>query len=147
MAVRMPGRILDKRESPVLREYCIPFMTLVLFALSYGTLAHAAGREGAPKLSPHAKLKSPGPADVRWTRGFWAQRFELCPTVTIPAIRRALQNPKNAAVLRNSRSSAAAISLVRPGGASNRTPRLYSSSIFRVSPGAGLCGGHIRLDE
>ena len=90
----------------MLREYWIPFMTLVLFALSYGTLAHAARREGAPKLSPHAKLESPGPADVRWTRGFWAERFELCRTVTIPAVRQALQNPANAAVLQNLRVAA-----------------------------------------
>jgi DUF1680 family protein len=34
--------------------------------------------------SPHAKLTSVGMADVRWTKGFWAERFKVCKDSMVP---------------------------------------------------------------
>ena len=34
--------------------------------------------------SPHSKLRSVDLSDVRWTDGFWPQKFDLVRTVTIP---------------------------------------------------------------
>jgi len=34
--------------------------------------------------SPHAKLNSVGMSDVQWTKGFWAERFEVCKDSMVP---------------------------------------------------------------
>ncbi len=34
--------------------------------------------------SPHAKLTSIGMSDVQWTKGFWAERFEVCKDSMVP---------------------------------------------------------------
>jgi DUF1680 family protein len=34
--------------------------------------------------SPHAKLTSIGLTDVQWTKGFWAERFEICKDSMVP---------------------------------------------------------------
>ena len=34
--------------------------------------------------SPHAKLTSVGMSDVQWTKGFWADRFEVCRDSMVP---------------------------------------------------------------
>ena len=51
--------------------------------------------------SPHAKLRSLPVEAVRWTEGFWAERFERCRTVTLPAMEKALHHPTNSACLDN----------------------------------------------
>ena len=43
--------------------------------------------------SPHVKLRSVGIGDVRWTRGFWAERFDLCHKVMIPNMWQLLKDP------------------------------------------------------
>jgi len=43
--------------------------------------------------SPHIKLRSVGIDDVQWTRGFWAERFDLCHKVMIPNMWRLLEDP------------------------------------------------------
>src|SRR5690606_31456068 len=35
---------------------------------------------------PHAVVESVGLAEVRWTHGFWADRFEVCRTRSLPAM-------------------------------------------------------------
>ncbi|MHC4681604.1 MAG: hypothetical protein ACYTEK_23265 [Planctomycetota bacterium] len=37
--------------------------------------------------SPHVKLRSVDIDDVKWTEGFWAERFELCHEVMVPVQR------------------------------------------------------------
>ncbi|MFC1712180.1 glycoside hydrolase family 127 protein [Candidatus Poribacteria bacterium] len=49
----------------------------------------------------YCKLKSVDLDAVRWTEGFWAERFELCKDATIPSIKEALDISENSAVLRN----------------------------------------------
>ncbi len=34
--------------------------------------------------SPHAKLSSIGMTDVQWTKGFWAERFQICKDSMVP---------------------------------------------------------------
>lgn len=60
---------------------------LCLFASAFITSASAteAGLVDT-SASPHAKVRSVGLKEVRWTRGFWAQRFESCRDQTIPSM-------------------------------------------------------------
>ena len=34
--------------------------------------------------SPYAKLNSVGMSDVQWTKGFWAERFDVCKNTMVP---------------------------------------------------------------
>ena len=51
--------------------------------------------------SPHVTMRSVGMTDVRWTAGFWADRFELCRKVVAPGLWEDLQLPNNGASYRN----------------------------------------------
>ncbi len=51
--------------------------------------------------SPHARLRPVATHDVTWTKGFWAEKFALCKEVTIPSMRRALDDPQNTAAWNN----------------------------------------------
>ena len=51
--------------------------------------------------SPHAKLKSLDLRSVRWTRGFWADRFRQCVEVTIPHLYDRLADPETGHALTN----------------------------------------------
>ena len=43
--------------------------------------------------SPHAKLSLVGMADVRWTEGFWADRWTCCRDVMVPNLWRLISDP------------------------------------------------------
>lgn len=79
----------------------------VATALGYSRIAGAnnQGRTGSgysgDRQSPHAKLRSLRMNEVRWRRGFWAQRFETDQTAILPTIWRALNDPKNGESYRN----------------------------------------------
>ncbi len=66
----------------------------------------ADGDAGNPLPSPHARLKGVDPTDVRWTEGFWADRFALCRDAILPELQRALHDPDNGAILGNFRIAA-----------------------------------------
>jgi DUF1680 family protein len=51
--------------------------------------------------SPHVKFRNLDLDAVRWNEGFWAERFELCRKVTIPAMLAVLQKPDNSATFQN----------------------------------------------
>lgn len=51
--------------------------------------------------SGHRRLKPLLPGTVRWTRGFWAKRFEQNHRVTLPSMRRAMEDPQNGADFTN----------------------------------------------
>ena len=55
-----------------------PLSGIILVSL----LLPAVRLSAAPSTLPHAL----GPAETRWTAGFWADRFEICRTNTIPAL-------------------------------------------------------------
>lgn len=51
--------------------------------------------------SPHVKFRNLDMDAVRWTEGFWAERFELCRKVTIPALLGVIEKPDNSANFHN----------------------------------------------
>jgi uncharacterized protein len=51
--------------------------------------------------SPHVKFQNLDLDAVRWTGGFWSQRFELCREVTIPTMLQVMQKPDNSANFQN----------------------------------------------
>jgi len=51
--------------------------------------------------SPYYKLENVDPSSVRWTTGFWAEKFDLCQKTIIPNMRRAMDIPENGAVFKN----------------------------------------------
>ena len=44
--------------------------------------------------SPHAKLRSVDIGDVRWTEGFWAEKFDVCYKSMVPNMWRLLEDPQ-----------------------------------------------------
>lgn len=56
--------------------------------------------------SPHALLRSVDLRSVRWTSGFWAERFEQCREVTLPHQWRLLSDPARGHALTNLRIAA-----------------------------------------
>lgn len=47
-----------------------------------------------PMVSPHARLQNVDFGSVRWTQGFWADRFRVCHETMIPNMWRLLEDPK-----------------------------------------------------
>ncbi|MBL7134280.1 MAG: glycoside hydrolase family 127 protein [Phycisphaerae bacterium] len=79
----------------------------MLAVVALGGVALAAGRgavETSP--SPHAKLRSVPMDAVKWTTGFWTDKYNLCRSAMIPTVRQGLANAGNAAVLGNFRVAA-----------------------------------------
>ena len=55
----------------------------------------------ANRRSPHCKLRSVDLSAVRWTRGFWAQRFRQCHDITLPHLHKLMCDPDWGHALRN----------------------------------------------
>jgi DUF1680 family protein len=51
--------------------------------------------------SPQAKVRSVGLHDVQWTRGFWAERFELCRAQVLPGMARLMEATNHSQFFRN----------------------------------------------
>src|SRR5665647_381808 len=51
--------------------------------------------------SPYAKLKSINMEDVRWTTGFWAERFKVCKESMVPHMMGNYLNPEVSHAYRN----------------------------------------------
>jgi DUF1680 family protein len=69
-----------------------------------GSLAAAAGQP--PPVPPHAVVGPVGVADARWTTGFWAARFEVCRTTTVPAMGALMEGAEHSQFLQNFRIAA-----------------------------------------
>src|SRR5262249_4935144 len=76
---------------------------------------HQAGGLTDTSASPHARLRSVGLGDVRWTRGFWAERFEACRKGSIPHLWQILSGTKYSQFYHNF--------LIAAGRARGRAPR------------------------
>ncbi|MCE5184871.1 MAG: glycoside hydrolase family 127 protein [Planctomycetaceae bacterium] len=50
--------------------------------------------QGTPSVGPYAKLKDVDFAGVRWTQGFWADRFNVCRDAMIPNMWNLLSDPQ-----------------------------------------------------
>lgn len=58
---------------------------LLMLALAGGGLAQAQQTALVnTSRSSHAKLQSLNMGDVQWTKGFWAERFEVCKDSMLP---------------------------------------------------------------
>lgn len=78
-------------------------LALVLLLASV-SLAPAA--EPSRAVSPHAVLGPVGLVDARWTGGFWAARFEVCRTTTVPAMGALMEGTERSQFLHNFRIAA-----------------------------------------
>ena len=59
---------------------------LCAFFISFPFLAATNAQVTNAKTSPYAKAQSLGLDEVRWTRGFWGDRFQTCAERTIPGL-------------------------------------------------------------
>lgn len=59
------------------RILIISAILLSQYAMAQNGLVNTQG-------SPHAKLTSVGMGDVQWTKGFWAERFQVCKDSMVP---------------------------------------------------------------
>lgn len=75
------------------------YVPLVLVLLAAGRNVLPAAQRGvvANANSSHAKLKALDLEEVRWTEGFWKERFDLVHRNTIPVMWEALHHPDNGA--------------------------------------------------
>lgn len=63
-------------------------LVLSIWLLGMGATAGLAQNRGlvSNEASPFAKLHAVGLADVKWTKGFWAERFDVCRNNMLPAL-------------------------------------------------------------
>jgi len=86
--------------------------TILLFAVFLSTTTSTAntGRHDYGIIknqnSPHAKLKSVDLKDVRWTDGFWADRFAKTCDVTLPRLWELASDPEKGHAIQNLRIAA-----------------------------------------
>ena len=93
---------------------CIAVVLLVpLRAL--GQAEHNDG-QAAVAIRPFAKCRPVDAEDVRWSQGFWGQRFEQCAAVTVPDMWQVMQLPDNAATFHDLRMAAGLAPAGQPGG-------------------------------
>ncbi len=76
------------------------FVFLVTMSLLASGLPDDRGITGVSN-SPHVKIKNLNIGEVRWTGGFWAEKWEINRSVSIPVVWKALNNPENGASFRN----------------------------------------------
>jgi DUF1680 family protein len=68
----------------------------LLFAISFTWLASIYSQNNAlvnTSLSPHSTLRGINMSDVKWTKGFWAERFAACRDSMVPSMWRLFNNP------------------------------------------------------
>src|SRR5581483_539933 len=83
-------------------------MTAALMIVLLTTGAAPAPRAGLVETSasPHVVVRSVGLAEVRWTAGFWADRFETCRAAMIPALGEIMAGTERSQFLHNFRIAA-----------------------------------------
>src|SRR5262245_39458029 len=72
---------------------CGMALLFLLFCFAMGPLAYGQ--------RPFAKVEPVSPAEVHWTSGFWAERFELCRTQMVPSLERIMEGTNYTQYLRN----------------------------------------------
>ena len=68
-------------------------ISFFLICLVTGSLCNAGGLTDT-SASRHVKLRSVDIKDVKWTEGFWNDRFEWCRKIVIPNMQRLLEDPE-----------------------------------------------------
>lgn len=77
----------------------LPMFILLSFYLN-GCSVNSGSTAGLHK-SPYAKMKEINWEDVKWTKGFWADKFDLCRREIIPAVYNGLISSENSEHLDN----------------------------------------------
>ncbi len=74
-----------------------------LLATTFSSLRFVESGETAAGANPSSRalMQSVGLTDVRWTDGFWAERWKLCRREMLPSVERALLDPANSEQLVN----------------------------------------------
>lgn len=70
-------------------------VSILLIAISMAPAAESGTAASQMHPRPQAKMRGVGVGDVRWTDGFWAERWELCRREMLPSVERALSDPAN----------------------------------------------------
>ncbi|MFC1793752.1 beta-L-arabinofuranosidase domain-containing protein, partial [Planctomycetota bacterium] len=71
-------------------------------ALSGFKSVHAVNRELVnTSRSPHVRMRNVDLDAVRWTEGFWADKFKLCRQAMLPSVHHGLLDPANSEHLIN----------------------------------------------
>ena len=74
---------------------CLTLLSLAAFTAS------AAAPALDNSASPHAQVRTVGLDEVRWTEGFWAQRFDACRTQMLPRMGRLMEGTNYTQFFRN----------------------------------------------
>ncbi len=75
---------------------------ILVFIFSFAIKANGQDRSLVnTSLSPFAKLKSTNMTDVTWTKGFWAEKFQVCRDSMIPGMWKTFDDPEIAHSYRN----------------------------------------------
>jgi DUF1680 family protein len=68
-------------------------LAVIIIAIGNSSFAGGQGVVDTSK-SPHVKLRSLPMQDVKWTTGFWAERFELCHKSMLPTLYDTMLKPR-----------------------------------------------------
>ncbi len=83
-----------------IREERMRYVLAIFAIMALGGRAPAAERGAVDtSASPHVKLRSVPMDAVKWTTGFWADRFDLCHKSMLPTLHSTLLDPKCSAQL------------------------------------------------
>src|SRR4051794_24711103 len=72
---------------------------LFAIGISFSTLAGEPGMVDTTS-SSFAQIRTVGMNEARWTRGFWADRFELCRTQMVPSMAPLMEGPNHSQFFR-----------------------------------------------
>jgi len=87
-----------------------------LLTVGIGGMAFAGGPGATDaSASPHVRLRGIPMTDVKWTDGFWAERFDLCRNSMLPTLRSTMLEPGCAAQLKRL-TFMAGLADINPGG-------------------------------
>ncbi|QEL17948.1 glycoside hydrolase family 127 protein [Limnoglobus roseus] len=117
-----------------------------MFPILAPILALAFG--SAAPVRPHAVVRPVDAADVRWTTGFWADRFEVCRTSTIPQMAKLMWGTDRSQFLHNFRVASGAVAGTHRGPAWNDGDFYKwleaAAAVYAVAPDPAL---DARMDE
>ena len=83
-------------------QYLMRQLIVLLVIISGLIPAQAMDKElVSTSRSPHVLMRNVDLDDVRWTEGFWADKFELCREAMLPSVQQALLDPLNSEHLIN----------------------------------------------
>ena len=89
-------------RTPLSFEFLYGWLAVLLCLFPLSRPVHAAEKGITDtSASPYAKLRPVGLSEVHWTRGFWADRFDLCRTSMVPSMARLMEGTNYSQFFRN----------------------------------------------